>query len=132
MRFRILVVFLGLALSGSAPGAHFELAELDVGKELILRRGDSLTVHLPSNPSTGYSWSFTFTKPDILTPGKAGEIQYPLQGSERRIVGAGGNQDWFFRAMRSGKTKILFVSTRPWEIGVVPARTIAWPVSVKE
>jgi inhibitor of cysteine peptidase len=132
MRFRILGFFLGMLLSGVAYAAHFEITELDLGKGVIMKRGDTLIVHLPSNPSTGYSWSFTFTKPDILTPGKAGEIQYPLQGSERRIVGAGGNQDWFFRAMRSGKTKILFVSTRPWEIGVVPARTIAWPVSVKE
>ena len=132
MRFRILGFFLGMLLSGVAYAAHFEITELDVGKGVILKRGDTLIVHLPSNPSTGYSWSFTITKPDILTSGKACDTQYPLQGRERRLAGAGGYQDWIFQAMRSGKTKILFVYTRPWEKGVVPARTIAWPVSVKE
>jgi len=132
MKFPLIVFLIGAAISGSALGNRYDLTAQDAGRMVSLRCGDSLTIHLPANPSTGYLWSVTLSRPDILTPVGGGEILYPSHGSGERLLGAGGIQECTFRAIRSGNTKILYVYSRPWERGVAPARKIAWPVSVKE
>ncbi len=132
MKFPILVFFLGITFLGSAFGKTVDLTAQNAGRDLIINRGDFLTVHLPTNPSTGYSWRVAFSVSGILTPDQSREIQYPPQKQGEMLVGALGTQVWSFQATRSGKTKILFVYGRPWERGVAPARKIAWPVSVRE
>ena len=47
------------------------------------------------------------------------------------MVGAGGTEIWTFRAVREGKTTLTFGYVRPWEKGIAPVKTVAWPVTVR-
>jgi inhibitor of cysteine peptidase len=116
-------------LPGVTMAEKLEVHEGDAGKELILRRHDILRVVLPSNPTTGYSWSvvsfpagllqeFTHTRYDHLH-------HYP------RLVGAGGEQIWKFLAVAAGNTTLKFSYARPWEHGVAPVKTKTWKIIVQ-
>ena len=74
------------------------------------------TIRLPSNSSTGYSWSIQSYDDMLLQLNKHHYI-----ASETERIGAGGYEEWQFEAtahafQTSPRTTVIeFIYTRPWE-----------------
>ncbi len=120
-------ILVAVLATGSLLAARLDVTDGENGKDLILRRGDLLTVTLNANRTTGYGWHPSFSREGILTSKGAAVYQHGHTG----MVGAGGTEIWTFRAVREGKTTLTLGYVRPWEKGIVPVKTVAWPVTVR-
>lgn len=124
------VILYSILLAGWTSGAQLDLNEGDNHKEILLKRGDLLVVHLPSNGSTGYSWSVVNSLPGKLQGLGKPTLQQSNKSGGRSLIGAGGIEAWRFRAVVPGQTTLTFSYARAWEKEVPPARVIAWPVTI--
>lgn len=100
-------------LSGPDSGCKRQVPSDPSGGGFIhsLRVGKTMTVSLPSNPSTGYRWHWSnreavrhvdtaFWSYDTDRPG---------------VPGAGGVERWIFRGLSKGRDTIRLEYRRPWE-----------------
>jgi predicted secreted protein len=90
------------------PSPAMSLTELDDGKAVEVRLGDSLELRLHENASTGYRWEF-----DALDETK-------LQVSDAaftagRGVGSGGEVRWNLRPLAAGSVEARLKLWRRWE-----------------
>jgi inhibitor of cysteine peptidase len=100
------------------------LEEPDSGSIIYLNQGDALSVRLPANPSTGFTWSVAANAPSVLAPG--GDPRFEPPPTPR--PGAGGFQTLEFRVAGGGAAFLQLVYRRPSEKDAPPART--WSVFV--
>jgi inhibitor of cysteine peptidase len=110
------VVLLAFAVSAADQDA----------KPITVTAGQTFNVTLASNPTTGYSWALA--KP--LDPKLLTLVTNIYQRPETRLVGAGGNEVWTFKAAGEGRTDISLKYVRPWETNVPPVRTTNFVVVV--
>lgn len=103
------------------------LTNSDNNSNTTLKVGDTLTVVLNSNPSTGYSWKVSAVDEKVLQP--VGEPQFSL-GSKTPVPGAGGTQTFTFNAAGKGKTTLTLIYVRPWETNVTPTPNDQFSVNV--
>jgi len=89
--------------------------------------GQSFTVTLDANPTTGYMWQFAARLDEAVVKLVGSEFKQ----SDGKLVGAGGKQIWTFKAVGKGNTKISLKYVRPWEKGVPPAKTATVEVTVR-
>jgi len=100
----------------------------NITKELEVRVGDTFTVSLFSNPTTGFKW------PDL---GKIADetilkqVDHEYEAPDSDIPGAGGKEHWTFEALKEGKTTISMEYNQPWEGGIKAEWTFGLTVSVK-
>lgn len=92
-----------------------------------LSRGQTLTLSLPSNPTTGFRWQLFDAAPSVLTALGPEVYRTP---EEAGMVGSGGLSTWRFQAAQAGQGRLLLQYQRPWEQGVAPALTYDCPVHV--
>jgi len=98
------------------------------GKEYQIEAGKTFVLSLPSNPTTGYSWSISDSGVKSIVAELADV--YCSEGDEgQSIVGRGGMQYWQFEALQTGTTELKLVYARPWE-SVQPAQTFKLKVIV--
>lgn len=81
----------------------------DNGKSVDLRVGETLTVRLPENASTGYRWAPDQVDEDLLDLAAA-DPDYPSAA-----VGSGGEVTFTVRAKRAGTADLAFKNWRHWE-----------------
>ncbi|WP_159838466.1 protease inhibitor I42 family protein [Nocardia sp. CY41] len=139
MRKALLVLLAGLAVAGcggSPDGVTTESAdpvvrvgETDDGHQRRLRVGQRLVVALPSNPSTGYSWSITTV--DAAVAKQDGEADFEPDPAVPVAPGAGGTSVWSFVGVAVGQTPLTMEYRRPWEQGLEPARTFSLTIEVE-
>jgi inhibitor of cysteine peptidase len=119
----ILAMAAALLLQGCARSAPVTLGEGDSGHTIKVNVGQQITVRLPSNPSTGYSWS-------VATLGglqQVGEATYKATETSG-VVGSGGTQSFTFSGRKRGSGQLTLEYRRPWEKGTPAAKT--WTVVV--
>lgn len=95
---------------------------------LSLDQSQELLVTLPSNPSTGYSWSISHL-PSILL-----ELPAPVNVAEKTaqpLLGSEAQTTWRFKATTVGQDKLEMVYNKPWEKNVKPAKTFSCNITVK-
>jgi inhibitor of cysteine peptidase len=99
-----------------------------ITKELSVKAGDSFTVTLCSNPTTGFQWeSAVISDQSVLT-----ETNHQFVGPEdENLVGAGGEDVWTFQALKKGTSTISIAYSRPWEGGEKGVWTFTAVVTVK-
>ena len=108
---------------------HYQLTEKDSGRVLHLDKGDTFTVLLTSNPSTGFLWEFAKPLYD--------ESVMILRGDkyirpDEQLCGAAGKRSLTFLAEGSGRTGVKLVYRRPWEKSQPPAKEFNVMVIVKD
>ena len=81
--------------------------------------GDEFVLTLESNPTTGYRWQVA----DKLDEKTVKLISSEYNAPDTKLVGAGGNEVWTFKAAGKGKTTINLIYVRPWEKDTPPVRT---------
>lgn len=84
------------------------LDEGDSGRAVSTSLQDVITVSLPENPTTGYSWEMTASDGLSL-------ISDTFQRSLSKFAGAGGTHIWKYKVTETGIQTISGVYYRPWE-----------------
>ncbi len=127
MKLRIITAFTLLALSlwlvACAPstGTSVEVSCDDFGtqphmsKQINVTAGDTFTVTLCSNATTGFQWSESAQISDQAVVQQTGhEFVSP---ENKGLVGAPGKEVWTFKALKKGTSTIAIEYSRPWEGG---------------
>ncbi len=101
------------------------LTEANAGGSVIVTPNDIVTVKLEGNATTGYRWETKDIDEEIARP--YGEPAYTSHGTQ---PGASGTFTMQYRAIATGRTKILLVYRRPFEKDAAPARTYEFQLIV--
>ncbi len=130
-----ILLLLGACSSGAVVDVSCDdfTEQQHLSKSVEVSTGDTLTVTLCSNASTGFQWVepaqvsdkgvLRQTGHEFITPGeKDGEPPAP---------GTAGQQQWTFEALRKGTTEVAMEYSRPWEGGEKGEWTFTLTVVVK-
>jgi inhibitor of cysteine peptidase len=90
--------------------AEIVVSRLQQGASVELRPGDTLVVHLPETPSTGFRWAARTIPASVLTPSGDSYVPGPDSG-----IGGGGTRYLRFRALGAGSHELSLVLWRDWE-----------------
>lgn len=126
MRKPFLMMMVGLSLAACSPApkppvtAEAPEAETDAGDSIRTKTGETFTVALDSNPTTGYGWALD-GKEDGTVVRKVSDA-YVGKAHPPGMVGVGGTERWTFQAEKKGKTALHFIYRRPWEKDAAPVR----------
>lgn len=124
----VMSFFLVLALSSGCGTNGTSLTEADNGKQITLQTGDTLTITLESNLTTGYSWQVMEVDEAVLV--QEGEPEYKQSPGSEGLVGAGGTETFRFKAVGSGETSLGLGYMRPWE-SVQPVQNFEIQIKVE-
>ncbi|OFW64909.1 MAG: hypothetical protein A2135_00590 [Actinobacteria bacterium RBG_16_67_15] len=111
------------AMSTDEPSEATVYTADDDGTSIVLEPGESFSVVLPGNATTGYSWQVEGIDAAILSAAE------PVYVSDSELVGAGGVYTFTFTAAAAGDTELRLVYLRPWE-QVEPLETFTMTVTV--
>ena len=113
----------------SAYPRQVQITDADDGSTVKLADGGELIVALPSNLTTGFSWSVS----EATAPGLElqGEPRYVPPGSTSPVAGAAGTQVFTFEATAPGSAGLVLEYKRPFEPGVAPEETFSVTVEVR-
>lgn len=123
----VMSFFLVFALFSGCGANGTSLTEADNGKTINLQPGETLTLTLESNPTTGYSWQVMELDNAVLT--QEGDPKYKQSSGAEGLVGAGGTETFRFKTIGSGETSLSLGYMRPWE-SVPPVETFTIQVDV--
>jgi inhibitor of cysteine peptidase len=97
-----------------ASMSEITLSNVDNGKTLTLKPGQTLTLQLTENPTTGYRWSIVPFNDQLL---KLTDDRFDLSNSS--AMGGGGKRVFTFQATRSGQINLNLNQKREWEDSAV-------------
>jgi len=86
--------------------------------------GDTFTVTLDSNGTTGYAWETDYDESFLELVSSA------YIGPDTDLVGAGGSEEFVFKALRQGTTELTLNYRRAWEEGVDPIERRIYNVTI--
>ena len=101
------------------------LEESDNDTRVMLYVGDTLTVKLKSNSTTGYSWS------SAPLPAPLEQLENKSKPGKSGNVGEADFQTFSFKAAKSGEAEILLRYFRPFEKDKPAAKTFRVSVSIE-
>ena len=90
--------------------------------------GDKIVITLPSNGTTGFQWALAGIS-DKTVVVQEGKSQYLTPKST--LVGAGGQEVWTFKALKTGTSTISLEYSQSWQGGTKGAWTFTANVTVK-
>jgi inhibitor of cysteine peptidase len=98
----------------------------DPTQPVTVSAGEEFFLAMPSNATTGYSWTQTIADGNILAyEGNVYEEPFHVQ------PGAGGQQIFIYHANRSGSTVVTLVYGRPFEPNDPTRQTVTFNVTVR-
>ena len=74
--------------------------------------GQTFSISLESNPTTGYTWTVDFDQRFLIG---GTELKSTINPMRPALIGAGGRQIFSFKPIKEGQTIISAVYKRPWE-----------------
>jgi predicted secreted protein len=86
----------------------------------------SVTIELPGNPTTGYSWTWSTEQEGIVREISA---EYVRDG-EKSFPGRGGVFVFVFEGLREGSAELVFSYARPWEKDAESAQSVRYSLTV--
>ncbi|MDP2702079.1 MAG: protease inhibitor I42 family protein [Candidatus Rokubacteria bacterium] len=89
--------------------ADVVVTKVQDGRVLAVKVGDSISVQLPENPTTGYAWALDSIDDTLL------EVGGPAYHGEDAGLGSGGVKAWTLRARAPGRTRVALKRSRYWE-----------------
>ncbi|RWU22388.1 peptidase inhibitor I42 [Pseudomonas alkylphenolica] len=128
---KLLVLGLPLLLAACAhtPGEHSNVELEKVSQcPVHLEIKQTLTLTLPSNPSTGYRWLVQNPASGILRSLGPEVYSHP---EDAGVVGSAGQSVWRFQAQAAGEGHLLLVYQQPWAPEVRPVQTFDCVITVK-
>lgn len=113
---------------GGAP-TELQLGPEDRGSTVSLAVPGTLVITLPSNPSTGFSWSVVEPGPEFLE--LEGEPVYTPDEAATAVVGSGGTQAFTFTATGPGTSTVNLQYNRTLTPPAPPADTFTLAVETR-
>jgi predicted secreted protein len=95
--------------------------------EVVAAAGDTFTITIPSNHTTGYQWRLADSPSTEILRSTGSTYNAPNSG----IPGQGGVEVWSFSAVGKGQATIVLEYVRPWEKDVQPIKTQTFEVTVR-
>lgn len=92
---------------------------------ISVNAGQYFMIALPSNRTTGFSWSYAH----FVRPGVAQMVGSAYSAPGGAVAGIGGKEILLFRALVPGATRLTLGYRRPWE-KKPPARTVAFNITI--
>jgi predicted secreted protein len=105
---------------------HVVLTDADNGKEVALSTEGTLTVKLPAQMGTGYSWQVEDVDKDRLAP----PDKPTLESTAKDTAGGTDLQVFTFKPVKAGTTALKFRYVRPWEKDAKPQKTFSVNVKI--
>jgi inhibitor of cysteine peptidase len=133
MKSKLLITLLTIALAAiilsttGCSSSGVALTGKDNGSAVTVNTGDTFTVQLAGNPSTGFTWEAKDLDTSILE--QVGDPKF--DSSNPALVGSGGSLTLTFKALKPGATTLTLIYHRPWETDVAPIDTFSVTVTVK-
>lgn len=78
-------------------------------------------ITLYSNPSTGYSWSYTTNNDGMIS-----EISHSYSSSNPELLGSDGGEEWHFQGLKEGNVSITFTYSRHWDGSDAKTKTFTY------
>ncbi len=103
-------------IPGAGDGGG-SVTEADDGETVELLVGETVSIRLKANPSTGYAWRLDGPLPAALA---TVTVKYVPEPASPGTVGSGGHTVAVYKAVKVGRGEIRLVYGRPWEEGRVP------------
>lgn len=119
-----------MAAAADVRDAHPSIADMfgaapeTVTESITINRGETFTITLDSNITTGYSWEVVCDKKYLKLVSSA--YIHP----KTNLDGAGGQEEFVFKAFKKGTTKLTLNYRRPWEVGVDPIEQRIYRVTI--
>ncbi|UCH51794.1 MAG: protease inhibitor I42 family protein [Chloroflexota bacterium] len=132
--FTLLSISLLLVACAPSTGTSTEISCDDfrqqphMSKQINVPAGDTFTVTLCSNATTGFEWS---ESAQISDPTIVQKTDHEFVAPDTGLVGAPGKEVWTFKALKKGTSTIVFEYSRPWEGGEKGEWTFNLTVTVK-
>jgi len=86
------------------------LTEADNGKVIDVSQGDTITIQLPENPTTGFRWAVDKLDDQVVAMG-----QDDYAAATGGGIGGGGTHRFTLKAARSGTAQLRLKLWREWE-----------------
>ncbi|MBI5157485.1 MAG: protease inhibitor I42 family protein [Acidimicrobiia bacterium] len=112
-----------MAMSTDGAGEPQVYTAADDGAAIEVQVGETITVDLSGNPTTGYAWQVEGLDAAVMTATE------PAFESDSELMGAGGTFTFTFTAVAAGETQLRLVYLRPWE-QVEPLETFTMTITV--
>ncbi|MAI66766.1 MAG: hypothetical protein CMJ26_02675 [Phycisphaerae bacterium] len=130
---KLLIPFLLLMLLSSCTAATKDgtvvinrpFSAVDSDRNIVLSLGRTFEIVLPSNPTTGYSWSLDVHDSSVIK-----NVANTFISDVSGRVGVGGSTTWTLRAIGKGETVLMFSYQRPWEEKAPPTKVVSFTISV--
>ena len=103
----MLIIALALTACGDAQAVY--------GKDdtdIEAKTGETFTIKLEENPTTGYQWSIAVSDESVVVLDKD---DYEPDDQSGELVGSGGTRVLTFKALKAGTATIGMVYERSWE-----------------
>lgn len=94
-------------------------------QRLRLAVGQSASVELEENPSTGYRWEIDAKASSNLPALRIGDRGFSQREGGKRLLGAPGIHRWNIEAASAGTARVIFIYRRPWEGNAVRSHEVA-------
>lgn len=115
------------ALSAACAGGGSEIKQYNESKTSIqCSAGEQFEIMLASNPTTGYTWD----KNEVYDKAYLELVKSNYIAPQTDRVGAGGTQQYIFKALKAGSTTIKMTYKRSWE-STASDKTITFGVTIK-
>ncbi|OGN88322.1 MAG: hypothetical protein A2Z74_07310 [Chloroflexi bacterium RBG_13_46_9] len=105
--------------------------EANVVKEIEVKAGETFTIVLDSNATTGFQWTAQANTGDAKVIEQATHQYIAPNTGDAPVAGMAGVEEWTFKAVNAGTTTITLSYNRPWEGGEKGVRTFELTVIVK-
>ena len=129
MKKYLALIVIGLLFSGFLAGCDAKNVKITKdmnGETISVEKGDTITLSLAGNSTTGFNWELIEMSQSILAP--EGEPDYK---SGSMLIGSGGVYTYKFNAVQAGSTTLKLVYHRSWEKDIPPAEMFEVFIEVK-
>jgi len=127
-----LLLLWGCAITSSKANVEISCEQFQEShhsrNEIQLGVGDTVTVDLCSNPTTGFQWA---ENPDISDSSVLKQTSHEFIPPESDRLGSAGREVWVFTTLKKGVSTVSFEYSQPWEGGTKNEWTYTLTVTVK-
>jgi predicted secreted protein len=91
----------------------------NLSRTIEINKGDSLSLVLGANPTTGFSWQEQAQVSDkaVLEQTEHNYIEPVGKDGQAPVMGAPGKDVWVFKSLKTGASEVSLNYSRPWEGG---------------
>jgi inhibitor of cysteine peptidase len=126
----VALVALTVAGCGSSKGT-LALTEADNGRSFTAKVGDTISVVLAGNPTTGYLWEAALADDATTLLTLVGEPAYAPDKVATGVVGSGGMYTFTFSAAAAGQVELKLKYWRPFEAEANPLQTFSANITIE-